>query len=516
MMKVSPSDMPRITRRRFIRRTVSAVVLIVFFLLGYNGITANTQTCSAQYSTTPTIPGSALPPVLPSPCGCAGANTVPCTIPGSTALLTSAVESAYYSALAASASSVENYISMSVDTLVQTVFSRLEQTEQDLADWFDTYWYYNYKPSLQAMTEQANVAGMDQAQQVAAITDAEQQARAALEVEAADARSAIAQSDTAGAESCAVATSAGSLGNANAFSRAMRQAWQHDSNGLAFNRRGSPSARGPGAMAAVHAQEFENLFCNPSDNGGRNVCGASDPQFYNADIQVTGRIYNTLTIPVDKDVRNLTAVEHMVNNLMGRPNNSPLGGGAIAKAAGKQDWIDRRPYAARKNASRSVLNLVAGWRIPGGVNADGANCTGNAETSESTGAEDADTGAALDGTCSFVAALRQGAGVPLQDLSDNPSYREILHAMSIDRFNSGDYAIDKIGTAERQQMEKVVLNAIYLMQLRDYYELLERTALTLAVQVSVLSDEYPLATPNDGRRGTRRSNGAAGAGGGTP
>lgn len=652
-MKKDASYRPRLTTRRMWRRTVSAFVLIVFFLVGYNSMTANTQSCSAQYSVTPPIPGSPLQPVLPSPCGCAGVNTVPCSIPGSTALLASGVEAAYYSALSASAVAVENYISMSVDTLVQTVFSRLEQAEQDITDWFDTYWYYNYKPSLQAMTEQANVAGMDQAQQVAAVTDAEQQNRASLEIQAADARSAIGQSDTAGEEACAVATSAGSFGTANTFSRAMRRAWQNDSNGVALNRSGTASARGATAAVAVHAQEFENLFCNPNDNGGANVCGASDPQFYNADTQVTGRIYNALTIPVDKDERHLMAVEHMVDNMMGRPRTTPVSPSAIKTSSGKQNWIERRPYAARKNAARAVLNLVAGWRIPGGAASDGANCTGeDTAAADATGAPSAAaaaptggapaagsrgpailamgtnggsnvqgetqqmirrlqdagysvvvvpprqggwtsgtsqlhdqvvaaaraTGAqvveasswandgyhiaesearaigqryrgaptfgdsnsvrinagtggtssgvvgastqqilraqfpstsgtpaaaaasAAPGSCSFVAALRQGAGVPLEDLSDNPSYREILHAMSIDRFNSGAYAIDKIGTAERQQMEKVVLNAMYLMQLRDYYELLERTALTLAVQVSVLSDEYPLPAPVENRR----------------
>lgn len=666
-MNKTPAYTPRQPLRRLIKRGLSALVIIMFFLVGYNSMTASTQSCSAQYSITPPIPGSPLPPTISSPCGCGGVNTVPCTIPGSTAILTAAVEAAYYSALTASAATVENYISMAVDTLVQTVFSRLEQAEQDLADWFDTYWYYNYKPSLQAMTEQANVAGMDQAQQIAAITDAEQQNRAALEVQAEDARSAIGQSDTAGEEACAVATSAGSLGNANAFSRAMRRAWQNDSNGIALNRRGSPAARGPTVMAAVHAQEFETLFCNPNDNGGQNVCGAADPQFYNADTQVTGRIFNTLTIPVDKDERHLVAVQHMFDNMLGRSMASPIPEGAITGAQGQQSWIDRRPMAARKNAARSVLNLIAGWRVPGGVYADGQNCTGaesgstaaassgstaptppttptvrgtavlamgtNGDGSSSSrnvardtesmirrlqqlgyrvvvvlpvstrvpgnghdfpaysaavrqaasaagvtdvvtpsgfnagsdgyhispsaarsiinnypgaitvgdsnaaiignagglgrdrnfgvsgentaailnravppagGSAPAASLAPIDGSCSFVAALRQGAGVPLQDLSDNPSYREILHAMSIDRFNSGAYAIDKIGTAERQQMEKVVLNAIYLMQLRDYYELLERTALTLAVQVSVMADQSAMPTPSENRRSNSR------------
>ncbi len=89
-MAKAPSYKPPLTARRLLRRTFSAVLVIVFFLVGYNSMTASTQSCSAQYSVTPPIPGSPLQPVLPSPCGCAGVNTVPCTVPGSTALLTAA------------------------------------------------------------------------------------------------------------------------------------------------------------------------------------------------------------------------------------------------------------------------------------------------------------------------------------------------------------------------------------------------------------------------------------------
>src|ERR1039458_7243733 len=73
-----------------------------------------------------------------------------------------------------------------------------------------------------------------------------------------------------------------------------------------------------------------------------------------------------------------------------------------------------------------------------------------------------------------------------------PSYREIMHALSVDRFNSGTYAAGMITDDNKIQMEKLSLSVFYLMQLRDYYELLERTALTLAVQVSVVSGQQNL------------------------
>lgn len=464
-MTVNPSS------RRRLNRGLSLAVIIVFFLFGYNSLTANQQVCQANKTGTvgPPIVGKPPAPPLPSACGCGGANSVPCTIPGSTLALIAGIQGAYWTELVISSQAVENYIGMAVDSLVQTVFSRLEQAELDLAEWFDTYWYYNLRPSMQAQTEQENVADFEQARQMASISDAEQQNITTLDLQAQELKSAFAMSDAANTDTCAVATSAGGLGRAAGFGRALRRSWQNNHVGDVLNRRDTPGARGVGAQIKAHSEEFENLFCDPADNGGQNNCGTSDPQFYNADTEVTARLYNALTIPMNEDERHNTAVEHMVDNMMGRARADVIAPSAMESATGKEMWMQRRSYAARKNATRAVPGLIAGWRVPGG------------------------------GTGDFTGALREGAGVQLDNLSSNPSYREIIHAMTIDRFNSGVYALDKIGTPERQQMEKLVLSAMYLTQLRDYYELLERTALTLAVQVSVMADEYPLTTPGAGR-----------------
>ena len=82
--------------------------------------------------------------------------------------------------------------------------------------------------------------------------------------------------------------------------------------------------------------------------------------------------------------------------------------------------------------------------------------------------------------------------VQTSEVSQKPSYKEILHSISIDRFNSSKYAMGMIGDESEIEMEKLMLNSFYLMQLRDYYELLERTALVLAVQVSIMADNIPV------------------------
>ncbi|MCK4945222.1 MAG: hypothetical protein KAS59_03060, partial [Alphaproteobacteria bacterium] len=124
---------------------------------------------------------------------------------------------------------------------------------------------------------------------------------------------------------------------------------------------------------------------------------------------------------------------------------------------------NRRSYLARYGAIRSVPQLITGWRVPGG------------------GREP------LTGL--WVKELRTAGGASATVLSDNPSYKEIMHAMTVDRFNSGRYAAGLITNESAIELEKLTLDVLYLMQLRDYYELLERTALTLAVQTSIMSDQ---------------------------
>ena len=62
------------------------------------------------------------------------------------------------------------------------------------------------------------------------------------------------------------------------------------------------------------------------------------------------------------------------------------------------------------------------------------------------------------------------------------------------------YAAEMMTDQSKIEMEKLDLSVFYLMQLRDYYELLERTALTLAVQVSVLTDQQSMGNNNLWRR----------------
>lgn len=249
---------------------------------------------------------------------------------------------------------------------------------------------------------------------------------------------------------------------AEAINRTMRNLWQRRTFEAALNKKGSLGAAGAAYVERKRYEDYKDVFCDPDDNGGNNDCtGSADPKYFNADTLPSKFIYNMLTINMD-DPKMVTTLDNLQMNMLGSPSADPIGEGALKAFQGQETFLNRRAYVAKYAAAQSVLNLVTGWRMPGtrmGVQ---------------------------------VEALRKETGIPASAISSNPSYRELIHAFTLDRFGSGTYEVETNTRNPAQvEMEKLQLNAFYLMQLRDYYELLERTALSLAVQVSLMADQVP-------------------------
>jgi hypothetical protein len=381
----------------------------------------------------------------------------------------------------------DGFIGGMIDTMMNALLVRLNDTELDMIDWWDTMWYYNLRPAMQAMTRQLNTATAQQTEDFQSGMDAFQEDQTNLAAMSTENKNH--QVTRVSENACVAATASGGLGRATNFARSMRQGWQDDVQADGTNRRyitgttARPSATGAAAKRNQDAQTFDSTFCDPNDNGGYNVCtgpgaGNAAPvdrfgnSYANADTQVTKNLYNKLTMQVDDPTdgpNEAKVAKAVVDNTMGDPTGDPIPIDAMMSPQGQEKWMARRSYLARYGAIRSVPQLIAGWRMPG----------------------------SKLGT--WIRELRIDAGIPTTtgEISDNPSYREVVHAVSIDRFNSGKYANNMISDDGEIEMEKLTLSSFYLMQLRDYYELLEREALTLAVQVSMMADKLPLTEAHD-------------------
>jgi hypothetical protein len=496
------------------RKAFIAVFLAMFFL-GYNLTTSTVQQSSAQFfpggsnvvPPAPTVsigtceccfvtctPGTcSTDSVCEANCLAAGGSSSDCywgctsctpevctTCPppsqcdpaGTAATLVNQLIASLQMAIWKAAAELEDYMmNVIIPPVVQVFWLQVDSLEQDMIDWWKTMWYYNLKPSLQAMTRQLNIDLTQQTLTLQAAADAtgELEINLALQKHAIEDRSAI----SPGPQVCVAATAASGYGRASNFSRAMRMAWENESVAQGLNEYGTAGAAGTLPSEAQRHNNFMNLFCDPDANGGQNNCTVTKSPayapFYNADVQATRLLFNKLTIDVNEDkvvpgTQPGVTIETILNNLMGVPSADLFAPGTLKSTVGQQGFLARRSYLARYAAARTVPQMVAGWRMPGSKAGD------------------------------WVKELRDAVGVPASEISDNPSYKEIMHAVSVDRFNSGIYASNMITEENKIEMEKLTLDAFYLMQLRDYYELLERTALTLAVQVSLTADGMSAAT----------------------
>ncbi len=445
-------------------KCITYTLVICMFLLSYSYAIKNANAVSESSVTVVYSGNTAL--TTTGAAGCPKySNSRPCMTTGTSVLIAGEMQLILYEALVASSQIFEKAVNKMLAITVNMWLAKLRLIETRLAkDWTAT-WNASILPGLKKMSTQIAVMTVDSNRKNQSFFDARDMAETITEKELQIAKSKL---DHSGSEIAAISsTMAKGSSKGNSFSRAARNAINKNNINIGINKMGNFGSHSAIAFEGRRNKEYKNTFCDPSDSSGRNKCGDTDPNFYNADTRPTKYIYNTLTIPINPDVDDKGHMEKTLNhlglNLFGSPAMNPLPKSEIVSNTGQAKFLDRRSYVARHSAVRSVQNLIAGWRIPG----------------SKIGSE--------------LGELRKASQIPEEQISTNPSYKEIMHALTVDRFNSGHYARDLISTPANIEMEKLVLDTLYLTQLRDYYELLERTALVLALQIILTTEE--MATP---------------------
>lgn len=448
-----------------LKKLATGLFITAAFIVAYNTLVAQQQPCHA-IDPPPPIETSDPPDVSDEFCDTKKCKKVdPCVDPGKTSELVTELIDALKDNLTTSATTLEKYLSNLDDSMMYALLVRLNNTEHEIIRWWQTLESYNLNPAMRRQTSQLTTGETDKARTLASGYDAAartETVRKMQEQELADQR-AFRVPESA----CPPATMAGGFARAEGFGRGMMKAWEIEAQQVGYNKKGIPGDDAAAEAEKKRADDYENAFCDPNANGGNNKClVVADEKYKSADTKPTEVITEQLTIPVHKDPKLALTVSTILNNMTGVPSADPIGQSPIESSEGQRVFLNRRAYLARHSALRTVPQMVAGWRQPG---------------------------SRMD---QWVKDLRGAAGVPLSQISDNPSYKEIMHAMAVDRFNSGEFMLGKITDQSELEMEKLTQDVFYLMLLRDYHDLLERTALTLAVQVAVMADEAAPSLPD--------------------
>lgn len=331
--------------------------------------------------------------------------------------------------------------------------TRFGQIVTDIDDWYDTYWYYNERPAMQAAVEQDNVQEAMQTATLSMFRDAAEQARtirtlAEIEVESAARNQPSAQICTAG-------TMSGGLMRANAIRRAYAAAAPVQAARRTANTRGTAAAQGAAADIAERWNNVRATYCNSEDNNGNSGCAVDGPMV-DADIDVTATIFMNDTIDLtDPQVRQ--AVDDLITNVAEpfAPNLIPAS--AANGAAGVEASVRRDAYRAQRQAIHAALQHVVARRAPGAGNG------------------------------SFLAAMRESAGMSADMLTNNPSHNEILEVMASERFRTGQYSLEQVDTPDNNARELVVQNATEVMLNKDRNDLIDLLSLMVAVESAIES-----------------------------
>ncbi len=360
-----------------------------------------------------------------------------------------------------SADNIENHIADEIDDMVEAIIDRIDLMETNLQTWWETWYWYDFRPTFSDIAQQINTRQSDQERNFGSFMDAQNQVLIQQEQQLLNEEAH--RTHRYSENNCVVMGNTGGQPRINHIARQMRGAWErrHQERGLNVDVPGPNDEFGPGAQQQRRWNAYVNVFCDPDNNNGKNggACAAAGTQ-PNADIKSASTLFDPLTIDVT-DADTEVALDALVENLVGPVQAGLVARDTLNNPTGQDKLIQKRSYIARKSVARSVPDLIASWRMPGSQMA------------------------------AFVSQIRQEADAQPEDISANPSYKELMHAMTVDRFMTGQYGLTLIDEPENIERERIILGAFYLMQLRDYYELLERMALTLAVQVAMEVESTP-------------------------
>ncbi len=327
--------------------------------------------------------------------------------------------------------------------------------EGNMQNYWTQMWEVQIRPSFQAFTAQLHTIRTEQSKTIGAFIDGQNFTFVQNKIQQSeiDASRKVKPSEL----TCMAATQAGGFSRANSFVRAVRFGMEDEKNNMGLNTANTLGAEGKGAIQYSRWRNFLNIFCDTRLNAGQ-LC-ANDGLRPNADVMPTATLLNPLTIDI-KDNAIGKAAETAMDNLAGFDMLDPMRPKSVLTTTGRRFMLERRALLAKRAAARSVNMLTSlGWRSRGSNMSVWVR-----EFSNKTGTQ-----------------------IPV---SADPSYYEVMNSITKYKFLSGRYGAELIQDPLNIEREKLISSSLYLMQLRDYFELLERVALTAAVDTSIMLDGY--------------------------
>jgi len=357
----------------------------------------------------------------------------------------------------------------------QTPPKAQEVTDNQIA-WWDTFFYYNLRPAMQAMTDQLGVAELDGSRMTGAMNDALDMNRTLQEVaqQEVETHREMRPSETL----CVGANTVGGMTDAATMTAAYNEAAPLEFVPRGTNAVGTPAAKGAIADQAQRWTEYTAKYCDPNTNAGNSGCTAAGT-LVNRDLDVTGEIFDKDTIYMnDPDVAmggtgTKTVVDDMIKNIAEPIVSEPIPPEVVDTVQGKKALMDLQSIRARRQTVFDVMYHVVSRRVP-----------------SSAASQLAQIIQPMRGSFLYATGLHPARFAPPAGLPYRPSHNEVMEVMMGERFRSGAYSLSQIDEPENNAREIVQQQAFQAMQWNDQLDLLDRWSIMLAGQVGGDSSRY--------------------------
>ncbi len=343
---------------------------------------------------------------------------------------------------------VSTTISLVTSVETATIVAQITFVMEEFTRFFHDLWYKKTLVQLQKMSNQLVTLEADQARYYGSFSDA----KSILGLKNLREKMAI-KSDREhrlGASAAIAATITGGMTRAAVLKNQYRNAATRKKSPRSAGKAGASYA-GVTSDLEERWKNYTTLYCRKDYNNEVSGCDEDMP-YADMDINVTRTLFFKETINLTNENMR-TATDDLVTNIAEPLALNITSSASIKGIKGQANILRKESYKAKRQTVYDALYHVISRRAPGGNIAE------------------------------FLGPLRESAGLPYSEISTNPSYNEIMHTMTTERFRTGIYSYQQIDEPENNKRELVIQQAFHLMQLNDQLDLLDRQALILAAQI---------------------------------
>lgn len=333
----------------------------------------------------------------------------------------------------------KNFSSRVAATANPEMLTRLDEFDTNIRSGMSGWWNGSYLPALRSGTAQLGAAQEDQARMLGTMMDANiaNETIGLLQENKIESNRRYRPDEN----SCQIDSAAPDQNKKYRLARALAGSYASEDTKRRSNAKSILSARSTADDQKIRWQEFMALFCDPAKGdigcaapgvlAGRNT---ALPDLLWGDQQ-------TIDMSVSE---NRTLIEAALRTMISPKVQDAVLPGALSSADGQAALLARRAQAARLNTVYNVMGQMLAERA-------GSNNAGN----------------------TYIREIREAAGLPIGIASSDPSYREIMRALTKERFRDPEYIVRMIQDPESLLRLQGSTDAVRAQQLSDLYKRLE-------------------------------------------